>query len=233
MHALAGFTIFEVDFNTLLGLLSLCSLIQMEHLLDIQSYKGRPEHETDHFLRQFDTNCVPDHERIARAHARGQARELMDWMSTKFALNGISWRELAEKWPVYHMMSVVNFQKYLEEHGKNTKNKLTSNQVARQFYWCCMKVPESTVGNIRDTEMQSVAWPWPREYKVTYSTKPIKANWETGERIFVVEDGKFTYIQGQVAMGLHSSAKVSQRRISLTVCLLENLLWASDVLELK
>jgi hypothetical protein len=158
----------------------------MEHLLDIQSYKGRPEHETDHFLRQFDTNCVPDHERIARAHARGQARELMDWMSTKFALDGFFWRELAEKWSVYHMMSVVNFQKYLEEHGKNTKNKLTSSQVARQFYWCCMKVPESTVGNIRDTEMQSVAWPWPREYKVTYSTKPIKANWETGERIFVV-----------------------------------------------
>lgn len=177
----------EVDFDTILGLLSLCSLIQMEHLLDIRSYKGRPENKVDDLLANYDMNCVPDNERIARAHARGQAIEIMGWMSTKFLLNGNEWGVLAERWLLYHMMSVVRFQQYLENLGENAKNKLTNMQVARQFVWYHMKLPTSIVDDIRSTEIGSVAWPWPRKYETTCTTKRIKANWEIGQGVFVYD----------------------------------------------
>jgi hypothetical protein len=154
----------------------------MEHLLDIRSYKGRPDdHDgVDNLLRKHDINCVPDNERIARAMARGQAIEIMEWISTKFTLDGHQWGTLAERWLVYHMMSVVKFQQYLEKHGRNTKNKLTSMLIARQLLWYHLKLPPSNIDDIRNTEMPSVAWPWPRRYAVKYTTKPIRANWEVG-----------------------------------------------------
>ena len=158
----------------------------MEHLLDIRSYKGHPENKVDDSLASYDMNCVPDSERIARTHTRGQAIEIMDWLSTKFTLDGHTWGTLAERWLLHHMMSVVKFQQYLENHGKNTKNKLTSIEVARQFIWYHLKLPVSIVDDIRNTEIQSVAWPWPRQYEVTCTTKRIKASWEIGQEIFVV-----------------------------------------------
>lgn len=78
--------------STILGLLLLCSLTQLVHLLDIQTYKPQPGQKilgksAEELLSVRDVNCVPNLERLAHAYAHGQALEIMNWMITTFTLD--------------------------------------------------------------------------------------------------------------------------------------------------
>jgi hypothetical protein len=165
----------KVDFDAVVGLMSLCSLIQMEHLLDIRSYQQRPDEDTNILLLKHDVNRVPDGERIARAHARGQAIDIMEWLLTRFTLNGsgLPWDLVGRRWSLHHMMSVVHFQSYCEGHWRKEENKLDSRLVGHQVSWYHKKVPVSDVDKVRNTKMDTVAWPWVRTHTVECSAEPF------------------------------------------------------------
>ena len=102
-HALTPSSDGKVEMSTILGLLSLCSLTQLVHLLDIQTYKPQPGQNipgksTEELLSVCDVNCVPNPERLACAYAHGQALEIMNWMITTFTLDGERWGTLTSAW---------------------------------------------------------------------------------------------------------------------------------------
>ena len=168
----------------------------MEHLLDIRSYRQRPDEDTNSLLLMHDVNCVPDGERIARAHARGQALEIMEWVFTMFTFNGneCTWNLVGRPWLLHHMMSVVQFQRYCEKHWRD-ENKIENSLVAHQFSCYHKKTTPSEVDEMRNTEMDSLAWPWVRTHVVEYSERQFmvkKAGWET----FLFTQHKITNFQG-------------------------------------
>lgn len=172
-HALTLSADGKVEFNSILGLLSLCSLIQMVHLLDIRTYKPQPSQtmpgkSAEEWLNVRDVNCVPNPERLARAYARGQALEIVNWMSTTFTLDGGKWATLAGDWLRHHMMAVVNFHRYTQKEQPIDNNTIDPSQLTRQFVWYHLTIESEIVQNVMKTEMRTLAWPWNRNYVVDY-----------------------------------------------------------------
>ena len=168
----------KVESSTILGLLSLCSLNHMEHLLDVRTYKPQPGHDqkilgktSEELLSVRDVNCVPDLERLARAYARGQALEIIDWMTTTFTLDGKQWGTLADTWLRHHMMAVVKFHRYKQMQQPNDCNTIDPSQLTRQFVWHYLNIEPELVQDLIKTEMRTIAWPWDRKYVVDYSGK--------------------------------------------------------------
>jgi hypothetical protein len=165
----------RLEFDGILGLLSLCSLTQMIHMMDIRTYQPRLDQTlhgktAEEWLNVRDVNCVPDPERLARAHARGQAMEIVDWLTITFTLDGAEWRALCDTWLRHHMMAVVKFHRYKQEQQPQDSNILeATSQITRQFIWYHLDIPPQIVQEEMKTKTYSVAWPWGREHDVGYS----------------------------------------------------------------
>jgi len=175
-HALTLSSDGKVELSTILGLLSLCSLIQLVHLLDIRTYKPQPGQKipgksAEELLSVRDVNCVPNSEQLACAYARGQALEIVNWMITTFTLDGQRWGTLASAWLRHHMMAVVNFHRYKQKEWPNDNNTIDLGQLTCQFVWYHLNIEARIVQNVMKTEMGTLAWPWDRKYIVDYSGK--------------------------------------------------------------
>ena len=141
----------------------------------------------EELLSVRDVNCVPNRERLARAYARGQALEIMDWMIITFTLDGKKWRTLADTWLRHHMMAVVNFYRYKQKQRLNDHNTIDPSQVTRQFVWYYLNIEREDVQNLMKTKMCTIAWPWDRKYVVDYSGKHYAAGIK----------GKYLHIRNQ------------------------------------
>jgi len=175
-HALLLSNEGKVESRSILGLLSLCSLNQMAHLLDARTYKPQSGLKMtgksgEQLLSVRDVNCVPNPERLARAYARGQSLEIVDWMTITFTLDGNQWETLADTWLRHHMMAVVNFHRYKQKQRPNDHNTIDPSQVTRQFVWYHLNIEPDIVQNVMKTEMRTIAWPWNTKYVVDYSGK--------------------------------------------------------------
>jgi len=179
-HALLLSNEGKVESRSILGLLSLCSLNQMVHLLDARTYKPQSGLKMtgksgEQLLSVRDVNCVPNLERLGRAYARGQALEIIDWMTTTFTLDGKQWETLADTWLRHHMMAVVKFHRYKQMQQPNDCNTIDPSQLTRQFVWHYLDIEPELVQDLIKTKMRSIAWPWDRKY--TYCGLFRKALW--------------------------------------------------------
>lgn len=189
---------FRVEFDSVLGLLSLCNLMQMIHLLDKRTYipaqEGDVEDlEGEHYesLRFDDVNCVPDKERFARAYVRAQCQEIKLWVFTEFCFHakddhnnipGKTDDEMGETWLMHQMNGFIHLYGHAMKELEPPLISLSS--MRSQFFWFYLETEGSNLEDITKQEVKTLSWPWSRNISVQSSGKSYVAN-EKGEWISI------------------------------------------------